>query len=57
MIGKCKFCGKDIVSFNKHRTSCYECKEKYAYVPAPPADKGGGEPFNRRLVVDGRQGK
>lgn len=56
-VRKCVFCRKEIVSFNRHRNSCYECKAKYPYVPAPPAGQGGGEPFNRRLLIDGKQGK
>ena len=39
----CEFCGAAINSNNKHRTSCYECKNKY---PFEPSDRGQ-KPFNR----------
>lgn len=41
---KCKFCGKEIESYNKHRTSCKECKENHPYKESQKNEK----PFNRR---------
>jgi hypothetical protein len=57
----CKFCGKLIISNNKHRKSCYRCKIDYPYVAAykqkldkekRPIKGTGGQPFNRKKIIN-----